>query len=379
MALTSSTTADQQPSADAAEGRGPAGLAAGGDEKGASPSAADAYADGAPALLQADSSMSTGLPGNAAIPVLERSDDTDSVFADSAAADLSDRSSMTSVNSSLCENEQEHGRTYHMYKTGKYVLPNDEQEQDRLDLQHTIFLLLFEDKLHLAPLDNSNLHNVLDFATGTGIWAIEFAEHYPSANVVGTDLTPIQPQYVPPNCRFEIDDAEDEWVYSHPFSYIHGRAILSCFADPALLIRKAFANLTPGGYLELQDLAPLEYEAGVPEDQPIRTWMELTKEGAIKGGRPWDNAIRYAGWMRDAGFVNVEERVFKLPSNPYDGLSRRQKLIGTYNRQNLLDGLEGLSMRNFTRNLGWDPAEVRVLVAKVREDLKNGVKAYSHV
>lgn len=134
----------------------------------------------------------------------------------------------------------------------------------------------------------------------------------------------------------------------------------------------------PGGYFELQDLAPLEFEEGVPEDQPIRKWMSLCMEASVIGGRPWDNAIHYARWMRDAGFENVEERIFKLPSNPYQGLSKHEKILGTFNRQNLLDGIEGLSMRNFTRNLGWKPDEVRVLAAEVRKDLKDGVKAYSN-
>ena len=107
--------------------------------------------------------------------------------------------------------------------------------------------------------------------------------------------------------------------------------------------------------------------------------MDLCLEGSIIGGRPWDNAANYAQWMRQAGFEDVQERIFKLPSNPYQGLSRREKILGTYNRQNLLDGVEALSMRNFTRNLGWNPEEVRVLAAEVRKDLKDGIKAYTNV
>lgn len=34
--------------------------------------------------------------------------------------------------------------------------------------------MTMDDKLFLAPL--SNPHNVLDIATGTGIWAIEFGK-----------------------------------------------------------------------------------------------------------------------------------------------------------------------------------------------------------
>jgi hypothetical protein len=33
---------------------------------------------------------------------------------------------------------------------------------------------------------------VLDIGTGTGAWAIDFADEYPKAEVIGTDLSPIQ-------------------------------------------------------------------------------------------------------------------------------------------------------------------------------------------
>ena len=53
-------------------------------------------------------------------------------------------------------------------------MPNDEQEQDRLDLFHHIFGLFLDGKLYEAPLDKPQ--RVLDLGTGTGIWAVEFAE-----------------------------------------------------------------------------------------------------------------------------------------------------------------------------------------------------------
>jgi hypothetical protein len=45
-----------------------------------------------------------------------------------------------------------------------------------LDIQHHLMLLTFDGKLHVAPIENmaGGLHNVLDIATGTGNWAIDF-------------------------------------------------------------------------------------------------------------------------------------------------------------------------------------------------------------
>ena len=45
---------------------------------------------------------------------------------------------------------------------------------------------------------------------------------------------------VPPNCCFEIDDVEDEWVYGQEFDYIHGRLLTLCFNDGAAVFKKAF-------------------------------------------------------------------------------------------------------------------------------------------
>lgn len=68
---------------------------------------------------------------------------------------------------------EKHGRRYHAYHEGRYLLPNDEEENERLDIVHAMTMFIMENKLYLAPI-GENPQRVLDLCTGTGIWAMEF-------------------------------------------------------------------------------------------------------------------------------------------------------------------------------------------------------------
>ena len=89
-----------------------------------------------------------------------------------------------SIRSSLLEALQENGRGYHKYRSdAAYILPEDAREQERLDLQHALWLKSAgDDRLYLAPLGD-DVRDVLDLGTGTGIWAIEFADQHPDSEV----------------------------------------------------------------------------------------------------------------------------------------------------------------------------------------------------
>jgi SAM-dependent methyltransferase len=154
-------------------------------------------------------------------------DDSDSTVGSSL------RGSTTSLGSSDLEFPEENGRTYHAYKKGKYRWPNDEQERDRLDLQHHLFGLTFDGRLFICPIDEKkgNIHRVLDVGTGTGLWALDFGDSYPEAHVIGIDLSPIQPIDVAPNVQFEVDDLEEPWTFSHKFDFIHSRMMTGSFRD----------------------------------------------------------------------------------------------------------------------------------------------------
>lgn len=65
---------------------------------------------------------------------------------------------------------------------------------------------------------------------------------YPSASIIGVDLGPIQPSWVPANVRFEVDDVEDTWMYqANYFDYVHIKLMVSgSIADPKKLFTQAF-------------------------------------------------------------------------------------------------------------------------------------------
>lgn len=80
---------------------------------------------------------------------------------------------LTSVTTSIRDYVYENGRRYHAYREGEYLIPNDEKEQDRLDLIHHVFRLMLGGALYRAPIPPT-VKRVLDMGTGTGIWAIDF-------------------------------------------------------------------------------------------------------------------------------------------------------------------------------------------------------------
>jgi len=86
-------------------------------------------------------------------------------------------------------------------------MPNDELELERMENQYEIVKILLDGRHYLAPLSHEDPpRKILDLATGTGRWAIEMADKFPEAQIIGTDLSPIQPRIVPPNLNFYIDN-----------------------------------------------------------------------------------------------------------------------------------------------------------------------------
>jgi metalloendopeptidase OMA1, mitochondrial len=242
-----------------------------------------------------------------------------------------------------------------------YPFPNDPLENERLDFQYALVSHVFGDKLHFAPLSNPSY--ILDIGTGTGAWAMDMGDAFPSAIVEGIDLSPIQPTAVPDNVYFLIDDAEqDDWaVRPNQYDYIHTRMMLGCFHDFRTILSQAYKHLKPGGWMEGQEVMSTPYcdDGTMPPDWSFKEWTNSLDDASMKLERPLRIANKLKRWFVEAGYVDVHEKVFKLPVNTWPR-DPEFKTLGAWWQHNLLLGLQGFSLAYFTRVLGWTKDEIEV-------------------
>jgi trans-aconitate methyltransferase len=170
-------------------------------------------------------------------------------------------------------------------------------------------------ELFRAPI-SKNVQRVLDVGTGTGIWAIDFADEFPSAQVIGNDLSPIQPSFVPPNCSFEIDDCESAWPYrqGQGFDFIHMRSMAGSITDWPRLFRQAFEHMNPGGWIEIQEYAIQMHVEEGDENMPetIANWLAETD----RASKIINKTMNVVGGLREdvikAGFTATQEDIYKV-------------------------------------------------------------------
>ncbi|KZL66337.1 SAM-dependent methyltransferase, partial [Colletotrichum tofieldiae] len=304
--------------------------------------------------------------------------EADPVIGDDELSEAETGSISTSSTASLSESITEYrrilGRTY-TQKTD-YWGPNDEKQNEGLELAHYWECLFFDDKLFLAPIGN-NPQKVLDLGTGTGIWAIDFADEFPSADVIGVDISPIQPGWVPPNCKFQIDNFEEEWTWpTEYFHYIHIRHLEASVADWPKLYSQAFEHLKPGGYIEVKEIDIEDHSQSLgddlPEDHIYRRWAKIMFEATDRFGKTLkqtrDHGI--AGGLRNAGFVDIVEKSWPIPVGNWPA-DPKLKEVGVINLEYIDESLEGFGVLLLKHAMGWEDAEILVFISEMRKALKD--------
>ncbi|GAB1317063.1 Methyltransferase [Madurella fahalii] len=286
-------------------------------------------------------------------------------------------SSTASLTSSIVDYRTLHGRTYHSERgNAQYWGANDDAQLESMDIAHHSFTLALDGKLFLAPLkeEKLKLQKVLDVGTGTGIWAIDFADMHPHTMVIGTDVSPIQTTCVPPNLCFQIEDCTQSWTFAPAsFDYIHMRFLAGSIDSWPLLMQRAFDACAPGGYVESMEPSAFigSDDGSVKPTMALGQWGKLFSEGCRRFGRSFDlyeqGTVHKA--MEEAGFVDIEEVNLKTPVGGWEEDPKRKEL-GLYVRVGWLQDPEGYML--FLANaLGWKRDEIRVYLAHLRKELKD--------
>ncbi|EQK98866.1 hypothetical protein OCS_05417 [Ophiocordyceps sinensis CO18] len=292
-------------------------------------------------------------PTNTQIPYNDDDDDVDSAIGDGASIN----SSTASLNDSIYDYRNIHGRTFQSSKTTEYWGPNDDRQNNGLDIAHHFITMLKGDRLFDAPLA-SPPSKVLDVGTGTGIWAIDMADAYPSAEIFGTDISPIQPTWVPPNCVFHIEDAQLD------------------IGDWAALYRQVDVALVPGGWLE-----NFEFNITLHSDNPevrdnpdhiFKRWAKVFFEAFDRIGKTARIGIpgHMSKLLKEAGFVNVVEKTYQVPCGGWSS-DPMLKSVGIYNLAFLEESLEGFALFMLKEIMGWEYVEVQMFVLEMRRAIRN--------
>ncbi|KAI8312251.1 Secondary metabolism regulator LAE1 [Colletotrichum sp. SAR11_59] len=169
------------------------------------------------------------------------------------------------------------------------------------------------------------------------------ADLFPHAEVIGTDLSAVQPEWLPSNVKFIVDDVESAWIDPKKYDYIFVRYMLVSIADWPRLIANIYDHLTPGGYAEFQDMDGLYYadDATYPPSSSLSLWNSRFVDACEAMGRTARPGPALEGWVRaHGGFRDVRHKRFKAPIGPW-ARDPQFKDVGALNLRQLLEGLEG--------------------------------------
>jgi trans-aconitate methyltransferase len=118
---------------------------------------------------------------------------------------------------------------------------------------------------------------------------MDMARAFPHSEVIGVDVAPVpvDPESVPPNCQFEIDDIQLGLTHFHQpqnqFDLIHARSVAIGIKDFRRTLRDVQCCLKPGGLLIWIEL---DFEIFTPD---LHVYQALGSEANPNGS--WTGRI----------------------------------------------------------------------------------------
>ncbi|KAL7949998.1 S-adenosyl-L-methionine-dependent methyltransferase [Trichoderma barbatum] len=316
-------------------------------------------------------SSAQGPPGSGGGEHHGSSEDSTSDYAETV-----DFSEFTSIDTAQMVHRYKNGRRYQGWFDERYGLPNDDTEQAREHLKHRVYSdYLLNGDYFISPIGD-NPQKIVDLGTGAGFWPIDVAERYPSARVIGSDISAIQPPWTPPNAEFRVEDLDDEtrpWTRIYAGAdLIHTRSVIQTVRNPELFLQRALEALKPGGWLECHEIfIPLTWEDGNPAiDHPVQRLYDLVNDGPFARKYGWQLYFppTLPQVLRRMGFVNVQEQHTPIPIGRWSRRSREREM-GMFNQDNLIDWTAALLIRH--DDLGITEEEARQLCQETLMTMDN--------
>ncbi|THG98468.1 hypothetical protein EW145_g7421 [Phellinidium pouzarii] len=218
-------------------------------------------------------------------------------------------------------------RVFHNYPGAAYILPSDEQEAERLRLQHHVWKAAFEGKILLPPFRDQASYVVLDSGTGADI----ASQLSPRAILHGIDIEKrLFPPSHPSNMSFSITSITslpDEW--SNKFNFVHQRLLVLALKHKEwpLAVEQIFRVLSPGGWVQFGEFG--DWRAGPITEKHRRMHKALLDSRDLN----LDIHADLPELLRKASFTNitVEKRTIPLGSwAGKEGVDSRNDIISVF-------------------------------------------------
>ncbi|KAH9929725.1 uncharacterized protein B0H18DRAFT_995942 [Fomitopsis serialis] len=261
--------------------------------------------------------------------------------------------SVYSMTSSLraASYRHEYGRGINNYSE-VYRLPADDEEFERLDQQHNIFMEVmgkYPPPLAQILADDTpgEPKTCVDLGCGSGSWILDVSRDFPHCSTVAVDLVPMQALNMPPNLRSEVDDINlGLQHFFGDFNVVHARLISSGIRDYEGLVDQMSQCLRLGGLLDLMEF---DFRVYGVDKKPILTedaswlahWMNLCHKAVHRNGGEPDAANHLHRWvLQSNAFEDVAYREFWFQTSPWrsgnDAATVRQNRIAHVFRDDIL-------------------------------------------
>ncbi|KAI8974693.1 S-adenosyl-L-methionine-dependent methyltransferase [Pilobolus umbonatus] len=228
------------------------------------------------------------------------------------------------------------GRRFNGDNGVDYLLPNDNDEADRLHQQHWIIRYVFQGNYH-APLKDQLEKGiaVLDAGCGPATWTFDMAESYPNSQFTGIDVSFVFPEAIrPPNVDFHICNVSKEIPFADDsFDYFHQRLLVFALTKEQWqnALKNAYRVLKPGGFIELVETNANCYHMG-PEMAAMQ--KVLTDLMTMRTMLP-NPGFLLEELLSEAGFINFNFQTVHIPIN-------HTSKVGELWWKDLMHGYEGI-------------------------------------